>query len=266
MAVAPGAFADTLQAHIGRWLAVAPETPVLMAGMVGSRNGWAEAAYAALPCGAGDLARALLPVVRADGGRAEIVPGVAGPAPSGLPDVMRGEETLAIGAGRSDGFLCLPGTHSKWIEMRAGRIVAFASFMTGESFGLYRQHSIIGRLAEAPAEPMGLEAGAEAALARGGLTHALFSARTRVLAGAMSGRAVESYLSALLIRAEIEGAIGLFPDLPAWGQIGLIAEGTVAAIYEELLAGAGIGVEIIAPETALLAGLSAILKARGDAA
>ena len=35
---------------------------VLMAGMVGSRNGWVEAPYRACPTSASDLARAMIPI------------------------------------------------------------------------------------------------------------------------------------------------------------------------------------------------------------
>ena len=49
---------------------------------------------------------------------------------------MRGEETQVFGAlrllGLSDGTLVLPGTHSKWVQVRAGRIESFATLMTGE--------------------------------------------------------------------------------------------------------------------------------------
>ncbi len=41
-------FADTLREEIGPWLA-AGEDHVLLSGMIGSRQGWKEAPYAALP-------------------------------------------------------------------------------------------------------------------------------------------------------------------------------------------------------------------------
>ena len=65
---------------------------------------------------------------------------------------MRGEETLIVGLGLGDGLACLPGTHSKWALVEDGRITRFASFMTGEIYGLLRNDSILARLAEAPSE------------------------------------------------------------------------------------------------------------------
>ena len=43
-----------------------------------------------------------------------------------MRDVMRGEETQVFGAlaqlGATDGRFLLPGTHSKWVRVEAGRI------------------------------------------------------------------------------------------------------------------------------------------------
>ena len=67
-----------------------------------------------------------------------------------MPDVMRGEETQIFGAlalsGRDEGLFLLPGTHSKWAEVKDGRIVSFRTFMTGEVFGALKDHTILGRL------------------------------------------------------------------------------------------------------------------------
>lgn len=35
---------------------------------------------------------------------------------------MRGEEVQVLGAGR-EGLICLPGTHSKWVEVRVARMM-----------------------------------------------------------------------------------------------------------------------------------------------
>ena len=49
MAVPPGGFPATLRRHVEPWLAGHGALPVVMAGMVGSRNGWVEAPYVACP-------------------------------------------------------------------------------------------------------------------------------------------------------------------------------------------------------------------------
>src|SRR5882672_211938 len=58
MTVAEGKFGPVLAARIGEWLSEG-KLPVLMSGMIGSRQGWVEAPYVATPAGIGDLAAAL---------------------------------------------------------------------------------------------------------------------------------------------------------------------------------------------------------------
>ena len=47
-----------------------------------------------------------------------------------------------------DGLICLPGTHSKWVEVRNARIERFSTHMTGEVYAVLKQHSILGRMME----------------------------------------------------------------------------------------------------------------------
>ena len=82
---------------------------------------------------------------------AYICPGLSCRDREGVPDVMRGEEVqifgaLAIHTKTSTLNVCLPGTHSKHAFVRGGRIERFLTHMTGEAFGLLRDHSILGRL------------------------------------------------------------------------------------------------------------------------
>jgi 2-dehydro-3-deoxygalactonokinase len=147
--VPDGDFAGALAALTGDWRAATPGVPVLMCGMIGSRQGWREASYARLPADAQALAAALLALPEHG---AWIVPGVAGDSLAGAPDVIRGEETQALGAldvlGRGNACLCMPGSHSKWVEMRDGRLVRFATFMTGEAFAALGGHTILARMIE----------------------------------------------------------------------------------------------------------------------
>ena len=73
-----------------------------------------------------------------------ILPGLSQDDP---PDVMRGEETQIAGLlAREpdfDGIACLPGTHTKWAHVSAGEVVSFASYMTGELFGLLAATSVL---------------------------------------------------------------------------------------------------------------------------
>lgn len=210
LAVKDGDFAGALAGMVGDWLDAHRDVPVLMCGMVGSRQGWVEAPYVDLPAGAPDLAARLAPV-GVPGRRAAIVPGLAAAALAGGHDVIRGEETQIIGAldliGLREGVFCLPGTHSKWVEVRDGRIVRFATFMTGEVYGVLKTHSILGRLMMGEAHDdaafaRGLAYGREA----GGLLHQLFGVRTEGLFGVVPPAGLAAFLSGLLIGHELRAA------------------------------------------------------------
>ena len=252
--VAAGGFAAVLERHCGAWMNEAPAAPVLMAGMVGSRNGWAEAAYAPCPASPASLAAALLAVNQ----RVSIVPGVIARGNDGA-DVMRGEETLIFGTGVTDGLVCLPGTHSKWARVESGVITDFATFMTGESYALYRTESLLARLAVEPEDLEGFDDGLEAAGHAGGLLNRLFQARAQVLDGAMTGARVGPYLSGLLIGSEIAGAFGRYG---AEHTVTLVADGVLAQRYVAALRPRGTSLEIMTPERAFLDGLAAINLSR----
>src|SRR6188472_3815159 len=76
MHVKDGRFAETLREEIGDWLK-AGESRVLLAGMIGSRQGWKEAPYVRCPAGAAELSAALVDVPF-DGAQVKLVPGMKG--------------------------------------------------------------------------------------------------------------------------------------------------------------------------------------------
>jgi 2-dehydro-3-deoxygalactonokinase len=142
---------------------------------------------------------------------------------------MRGEETQVVGALQRDAAwsqaacLLMPGTHSKWVQVRGGRIESLATYMTGELFGLLRTHSILGRLMPADAAPSddaapspGFLRGVEQARhGQGELLHTLFSARTLALTQQLPREQIADYLSGLLIGSELAAALALAPpDVP----------------------------------------------------
>ena len=256
--VAPGGFPAALQAACGPWLDAHRDLPVLMSGMVGSRNGWAEAPYAPCPAGAADLAGRLL-AVPGTPHCVHVVPGVDCRWDDGAYDVMRGEEVQALGTDVTDGLLALPGTHGKWIEMRAGRIHRFATFVTGELFAAVSA-SFVGRLAEEPHDDAaGGALAAQVADGPGGLTRALFQARARALRGDLAPSGVRPFLSGLLVEAEVAGAIELF-GRPA--LVHLVSGEPQRSIYRAVLARRGIAVTDHDTPAATLSGLRTIMAAR----
>ena len=112
---------------------------------------------------------------------------------------MRGEETQLLGVTEADftGLVCIPGTHSKWISIEAGRIVEFSTYMTGELYSVIAQHSIL-----AHALAMAGTLAADSQPFREGLSMALAEPAARhvraVIAGEGESRADLERLSASL--------------------------------------------------------------------
>lgn len=223
-------FERALQMMCGDWLQVQPQLPLIACGMVGSRQGWAEAAYQPVPSAPADWAQALTVVPRAQGAALHIVPGLI--QQGTLPNVMRGEETQIAGvlqhldeAGlpASRRLIGLPGTHSKWAWVEAGRVVRFETFMTGEVYALLCQHSILGRSMDTSAESdeaafmRGLRVARSSEGALGPLSN-IFSSRTLGLTGDLPAQAQADYLSGLLIGHELHALMPALGD----GDVALV--------------------------------------------
>jgi 2-dehydro-3-deoxygalactonokinase len=246
--VPDGDFEAVLEREVGSWLAAAPQLPVIVSGMITSRQGWLEVPYCPCPAGSAELAGALREHATRAGRRLHFVPGLSLIGGDGVPDVIRGEETQIIGelAGEREGergrqAIVLPGTHSKWAFVEDGRIVWFATFMTGEVFAVLKEHSILGRL-------MAGDAFDEAAFARGlsyaragpgGLLRRLFSARTLGLFDQLPASAIASYLSGLLIGSEIVEALDCLPEAPGAREITVIGHSELALRYRGAIDAAG---------------------------
>jgi 2-dehydro-3-deoxygalactonokinase len=246
-----GKFAQVLEARCGKWLERFPTIPLLMAGMIGSRNGWKEVPYVVCPASVGQIKAAVKQVEIGPKRMGGIVPGLIC-RESGVTDVMRGEETLVIGSGIENGIVVLPGTHSKWVQISARSIAEFKSYMTGEFYGLLRNSSILGRLARDPEDRSGFIRGMAAQSRSGGLLHHVFEARTGVLDGYMTGEQVGPFLSGLLIAHEI--ASGTMKR-GASSQATLVAEGTLAQNYRETLAHFSLVPKVLSPRQCFVQGM-----------
>src|SRR5690348_4254306 len=93
--VRDGEFAAALDEIIGDWQEEA--LPVLLCGMVSSRQGWREVPYTACPASLDEVGAGLVQIETLRGG-AWIVGGISTEDPRGRHDVMRGEETQVLGA------------------------------------------------------------------------------------------------------------------------------------------------------------------------
>jgi len=263
----PGAHEAFLAERISDWTRRFPGLPIVLSGMVGARLGWIEAPYVPCPAGLAEIAAKTLKLDTARLGRLLVVPGVSATDAQGAPDVMRGEETQIFGAlvacKRDNGLFVLPGTHSKWVRVEAGRIVAFATFMTGEIFAALKDHTVLGRMmAPASDAARGAEgfarglAAAQALEQPGDLLSAVFKTRTLALFDALPADALADYLSGLLIGAEIlAGARGA-------REATLVGSAALTARYRT--AGEALGVELTpAPENCATLGQIALLVQLG---
>jgi 2-dehydro-3-deoxygalactonokinase len=173
-----------------------------------------------------------------------ILPGIAQRRP-GRFDVMRGEETQLLGLARMDPTIrlaCLPGTHSKWVDLEDERVTGFSTFMTGELFAVLSEHSILrhGMVTQsaslAPSDAF--LAGVEVSLENPGRTTShLFELRAAGLLAGLSPEDARARLSGMLIGLEIAGAVTLH-DL--YQPVTLAAAGPLGGLYEAALRFAGV--------------------------
>jgi len=259
-------FDAVFEATVGDWMDVAG-TRCLMAGMVGSRQGWVEADYVPCPCSRDDFVARLKPVGEASARRRDIaiVPGASCLA-DGVPDVLRGEEAKAFGVlellGTDSATVVSPGTHSKWMTLENGRLVRFSTAMTGEFYALLRRHSILSR-GMPPEDDDALDgaafdAGVRRALASCGLLHTAFGVRTRSLFGELPATSLASHLSGLVIGEELRCR-----PLAGVRSLALVGAATLTERYARALATRGVDARVF-DEDAVWRGLAAIDRARGE--
>ena len=231
-------FELAFDAACGDWLDAQPDLPVIACGMVGSAQGWSEAAYRNTPVDVASLGQALHSVRSLRGVAVHIVPGVIEQV--GLPNVMRGEETQVLGVLQglaAEVLIGLPGSHSKWVEVVDGCITHFDTFMTGELFAVLSQHSILGRT-QKTADHFQAEAfdrGMQVALSNDGqrgVLSTLFSARTLGLTAELAPDQQPDYLSGLLIGHELAG----LPAPAKHKPIVLVGTAALCARYQRALA------------------------------
>ena len=276
-----GAYRPAFETLCAPWLAACPGLPVIACGLVGGRDGWCESGWASAPASLEDLA-ARLHAHDGEAGRTfRVVPGVLARGEVDSTDTMRGEETRVFGAmqpwlrehphdrGHDDALFLLPGTHSRWVEVRQRRIVALRSYLTGELHALLTGGSSLSRLAAAPAEGdaaqqadalRAFDEGIDlAARSPAALSHLLYTARSRGLAGQLEPHALAAFASGLLIAAELADALRWRSKrLP----LTIVGTSGLAARYAHALARLGETARVAQGEPAA-EGLFAIARAAG---
>ncbi|MDU8910633.1 2-dehydro-3-deoxygalactonokinase [Aestuariicoccus sp. MJ-SS9] len=255
-ALARDGYEPALLRLIGEALPERGRVPVIVCGMAGSRQGWAEAPYTAVPCqppGGADARQVPTADARLD---VRILPGVKQPQPA---DVMRGEETQVAGFlalnPKFDGVICLPGTHSKWVHVSAGEIVSFRTFMTGELFSLLSRQSVLRHsVGEEGWDDAAFDAAVTQAMGRpAGFAGDLFGLRAEALLTGLAPETARARLSGLLIGMELSAA------RPYWlGQaVAILGESALARAYARALEAQGVPATLADAERMTLEGLRA---------
>lgn len=246
-----------------------PRVPAIMAGMVGSRQGWRELPYVPCPAGASEIAAGMTRFATAAGRTVTIVPGLS--VTGGDGDALRGEETQVVGLIGSEpafsGIAILPGTHSKWARVDTGVIKGFQSFLSGELFDLLARtsllrHSVRDDGSDLSASPQFALAVTRMAVDERPFLSALFPVRVRQIVGGVDPADNYAYLSGLVIGGEIAAARA-GGSLSANMPIRLVGSAVLTRAYRVALDLAGFGAEIRDGSVLVRAGLMHLARTAG---
>lgn len=265
--LAPDQFESAFLALAGDLLDAEETVDVLICGMAGARSGWREAPYLPVPDCPPSGAGAMSVQTEAPRLNVRILPGMSQAEPA---DVMRGEETqiagyLADHPGFS-GALCLPGTHTKWVQIEAGRITGFRTVMTGEIFALLSTSSVLrlSMTGDDPWDETSFVAGVRHALDHPeDLTAALFALRAEGLLAPVAEGHARARLSGLLIGQELAATRGYWRA----GPVAIIGASTLATRYQSALKTLEVSATIDDGDACVLKGLDAgfqYLKEQGQ--
>ena len=254
---------------------------VAAAGMITSPQGVHEVPHLVAPVGTAELAEAAqerllpdvcdLPFVFVPGVRTTSIPGTDGGV--GGTDVMRGEETLAVGLlGQGllapDSALLNVGSHWKVIGIdKAGRVAWSLTSLAGEMMQAVRAETIL-----ASAVPPGPLTAADVTLLsegmdearRSGLARALFCVRLLELSGGSRARGRLSFLVGAFIGAELD-RLQARGAMAKGTPVTLSGDAKLGGAWAMALDRGGCPVRSLSAaetESGFLAGLGAILAAR----
>ncbi len=231
-------------------------TPVVMAGMVGSNAGWVNVPYLPCPACFDDIGQQITAV--AD--NIWIVPGLCVNREDNH-NVMRGEETQLLGARdlQPAQVYVMPGTHCKWVLADSEQVSDFRTVMTGELHHVLLNHTLVGAgLPEQIASPDAFTAGLTRGLDAPDLLPRLFEVRASHVLGTLAREEVSEFLSGLLIGSEVA-------SMKAWlapqQTITLVANPSLTARYQQAFALLGHDTQALRGDDAFQAGIRSIAHA-----
>jgi 2-dehydro-3-deoxygalactonokinase len=262
-----GRFAEIFAEHTADWRQAHGELNAYLCGMVGSAIGWIEAPYLPAPADLHELADAAMQVRD----RVYVVPGMRCTNPLGAPDVMRGEEIQLFGAlhlgelGVGHRIVCMPGTHTKWAAVANDSLQEFLTAPTGEIFAALTEHTVLVRDNATPIVEMAedFDRGlAEASKHRGMLLQQIFQARSLRLDRQLSPEGAASWISGLLVGADVFGALSLMAEHDGTEPVLVIGAPQLTSLHAKALAKAGRSSVQLDGSVAALAGLACVFRER----
>ena len=252
-------YSDVLYALIDEWLPDTDTDRIYLGGMVGSSIGWRETSY--IPCPA-DLSTILreTSILRCKSKLVYIVPGLSCINALGEPDVLRGEEIelLAIAEGLSGvNYVCIPGTHTKWVKLKDNIVESFFTCVAGEVYDVLLNNGVLSS-SDRNTQSSDLKA-YESSLqdiygAPEALLALMFSARSRTVTGSLTAHQAQDRLSGLLIGADVNLALKQL-EFESGKNVHIIGSDTLSQRYEIALKMKGIKTVVTSASTACATGL-----------
>jgi len=231
-------------------------TPVVMAGMVGSNAGWINVPYLSCPATLTDISQHLTRLKE----NVWIVPGLS-INQNDNQNVMRGEETQLVGAQAlmPSALYVMPGTHCKWVQINDREVVSFRTVMTGELHHVLLKHTLVGAgLPQQTDSPEAFNAGLERGLQSRDVVFRLFEVRASHVLGTLPREQVSEFLSGLLIGSEVAS---MADDIPTDQAVTLVASPSLTARYQQALTLFGRQSQTLSGDVAFQAGIRSIAHA-----
>ena len=230
---------------------------IIASGMVGAKQGWIEVPYINSPCDIRNLNFKSLKIL--DDVKIHILSGVSQFNPS---DVMRGEETQIAGFLLNNidfnGSICLPGTHSKWVNLNSYNIQEFTTFLTGELYEIVKKYSILNHsLNTAELDDEIVKSAAKLIIENPSfISNKLFEIRAENLLKNSSQISNNSKLVGYLLGIELSGSRNYWEDK----DLVIIGSSNLNKYYELILNGRSNSIQLFNSSDMALNGLSFFKK------
>lgn len=250
----------------GDWFNDFGNMPVFLIGTVGSNIGWKQVPYVCCPTDQHQLLASAYTFTARDI-EFTIFPGLSCINRHGLPDIMRGEETQIFGflsqqmMPPEEQLICLPGTHTKWVLLEHNVVSSFLTSPVGELFEVLSHHSVLlTKIHSGQWDIKAFSDGLDIGLRNtSNLMHTLFSVRAKQVLDDHSNTQAGSFLSGLLIGADVKAAM---QDFHLFSHVVLIGTSHINSLYEVALNKLNITTEHYASEWATTCGLQTLASER----